>query len=268
MVTDALYDRPQSPGRRYVDSCLQMKLAPEPILLRRNPNDRALSLAHFGIGGRRLSALAESLGSLPGVNHLDLSDCRIEDHAIVRLLDSATSRPSEDPILSLKLSENKIGALGVKESVQLFVRPSKIHTRALRGSPSPTAGSATAWYSSCAKPVHNRTCTAHGLHNRLGVVAGRGLASMLRRNGIITDLNVSWNNIRGDSGVAAEALTYCSVRRLNMAMNAFGRCYAALCSESGFRTHVEYLDHDNNHLTPLTVSILMNGLALRHGLKF
>ncbi len=273
--TEFMYevDRPRSPGRSYAENCLRLRMTPEPIHLRRVPTDRHLSLAHMGIGDRRLSALADSIGGLPGLHHLDVTDCRISDEAFVRLLENAEKRPADDAILSLKLSDNHIGhagALGIADFLRHDITQKALSCHLTLLTLSNCQISDKVCSSICHAMVHNHTCTRLDIsHNRLGIEAGSAIGEMLRVNSTLTDLDVSWNNIRGKgAGDIAFYLRGSSIRKLNMKMNVFGRCYAASMLGKWLpHTQVEYLDLSANHLTPLTVSILMNGLALFPTLK-
>jgi len=272
---EMLYDmnRPPSPGRAYVENCLRMRMTPEPMIVRNSPTDTHLSLAHMGIGNRRLSAVADSIGALPNLHHLDISDCRVTDQAFVRLLLQAEQRPPEDALLSLKMSDNHLSHGGAQQVAE-FLRHSmtattkSCHVMHLTLSNCQLNDHVAARV--CASLAHNQTVTCFNIsNNALGVVAGHALGKMLARNCVLTDLDISWNNIRDEgAGSVARHLQGSSIRNLNMAYNAFGRCEsAAMLGKWLPHTQVEHLDLTANHLTPLTVSILMNGLALFPTLK-
>ena len=270
VTMEMLHDvnRPVSPGRTYVESCLRLRMTPEPMILRDHPTDTHLSLAHMGIGDRRLSAVANSIGSLPNLHHLDVSGCRISDKAFVRLLKEAENRPPEDAILSLKLSDNKLshgGAQGVAEFLRHDIKAKVMSCHLMHLTLSNCSLTDKVVKGICVAMTHNQTVTCLNIsHNGLGEEAGRSIGKMLHCNVVLTDLDISWNNIRnGGAESVARHLQGSAIRTLNMAYNAFGRCAsAAMLGKWLPHTNVEHLDMTANHLTPLTVSILMNGLAL------
>ena len=273
--TETLYDvnRPRSPGRTYVENCLRMRMTPEPMIVRNSPTDTHLSLAHMGIGNRRLSAVADSLAALPNLHHLDISDCRISDSAFIRLLKHAEDRPADDAILSLRLSENLLshgGAQALAEYMRHGIKDKIQSCHLMHLTLSNCSLTDHVITSICASMSHNETVTCLNIsHNGLGEKAGHALGQLLAVNCVLTDLDISWNNIRNDgAGSVAKHLVGSSIRKLNMAYNAFGRCQsAAMLGKWLPHTKVEHLDLTANHLTPMTVSILMNGLALFPTLK-
>jgi Ca2+-binding EF-hand superfamily protein len=267
---ETLYDinRPQSPGRTYVENCLRMRMTPEPMIVRDQPTDTHLSLAHMGIGNRRLSAVADSIGALPNLHHLDVTDCRISDKAFIRLLMQAEQRPPDDALLSLKMSDNHLSHGGVQQVAKFLehsITDKSMGCHLMTLTLSNCQLSDRVATQLCKAMRENQTVTCLNLsNNALGVEAGHSIGKMLARNCVLTDLDISWNNIRDDgAGSVAQHLCGSSIRNLNMAYNAFGRCQsAAMLGKWLPHTKVEHLDMTANHLTPLTVSILMNGLAL------
>ena len=261
-------DQPQTPRRKYIDVCKQKLMSPEPLLFRKSDASKFLNLSHYGIGDERAEALSSTLGQLPNVSHIDLSDCRMNNGSITHIVEALSARRKDDRLLSLKLTENllklecvqAISKLLVPKEISSIIR--LVLSSCNLGDPSMRVLADALRY--------NPSCTALDISkNRIGAKGGKYIAGMLRRNGVLTDLDLSWNSVRGDGALDfIRAIDNSALRRLNVAMNGFGRCGAAsLLGRYLPKTSLEYVDLAGNLIDPYTVCIIMNGVVFHSKMK-
>eukprot|EP00944_MAST-04C_sp_MAST-4C-sp1_P000433 g433.t1 len=270
---ETLYDRPAAATRRYVDNCHRMNLSPEPLFIRKHQEETTLSLAHKGIGETMMSALNDPLHILPNIEVLDLKDCRMADDSLTRAIEMVKNREKDKGVKVFDLSENDLGPRAVKAMCTLISpRRSSIKQKptlaCLKLERCKIDDGATALL---CKALHDNT-TIHTLslaHNDIGSSGASALAEMVTCNKYIMDLDLSWNGIRGSGATdLALGLAKSKIKRLNLKLNAFGRCKAAGVLGKWIQySEIEYLDLTGNHVTELPVCMLMNGIQLHEKLE-
>ena len=254
-----------------------------------------LSLKHYGIGNVRAGAMSESLRVLPGLEHLDLSDCRLGDAAAARAIDmlvasqqsvpkvsgeritnqnqdtkppkqpNATKPLTNDGLLSLDLSQNKL-ASSTARSLARAVRilPSLMVIKLSDCKIDDRVASKI-----LRRLKTNQSCTVLDLsRNSLGSGASKALANLLTYNRVLTDLNVSWNQLgRGRDGInLVKSFAGSELRRLDLEMNVFGgnkkATAVAMLGKVLPDTRIQELNLSCNHINALPCCILMNGVSL------
>ena len=168
-----------------------MNIAPEPLPIRSNAQPTMLKPHITELDHRGRRQCLPSPGQ-PSLKHLDLSDCRLDDSAVEPLVQAAAERPNGDGLSTANLSENRLG----KKSAASFTC-SAPHRRISGHSCLSIAGSMIPLPQSYTPPLWIKPDCRDVVpcaHNALG--ASVKLAEMLSRNQHITDLNLSWNNIR------------------------------------------------------------------------
>ena len=272
VTQEQLYDRPPSATRRFIDNCHRMHLSPEPLLVRKT-DAPLLSLAHKGIGSKMMSALNEPLLVMPNISELNLTDCRMEDEALTRVITMIQTRERDKGLSVLNLSENALGKGAVDAMCKLLSparnirhqRPTLVHLKLER------CKLDCKGVTKLCKALHdNSICESLSLsRNLIGSEGAHAIAEMVQYNKHIVDLDLSWNGILGEGAVAlALGLAKSHVKRLNLKLNGFGRCKAAgVLGKWIPYSQIEELDLSGNHVTELPVCILMNGVQLHEKLK-
>ena len=101
----------RSARTRFLESCVQRRIMPMPMLLRTAHEGGKVQLPGYSMGNRAASALLSSLSSLPEVRSLNLRDNRLSSAALAQTVHAL---PSLLGLRSLDLSENRIGAQGCR----------------------------------------------------------------------------------------------------------------------------------------------------------
>ena len=273
IVLEQLYERPPSATRRFVDNCHKLNLSPEPLLIRKKIESKELNLSHKGIGEKLMSALNDPLLILPNIETLNLTDCRMSDTALKRVIEMTQEREKDKGVTSLTLSENALGPSSVKALCEFMspVRINKSYVPTLVNLRLERCNLDCKAVTKLCKALHdNVTCKTLSLSRNLIASEGaHALAEMVQFNKHIHDLDLSWNSIRGEGATAlALGLAKSHVRKLNLKLNAFGRCKAAgVLGKWIPYSNIEELDLTGNHVTQLPVCILMNGVQLHKKLK-
>jgi len=78
----------------------------------------SVNLAHFGIGVQRGLAVVPSLPLLPYLQHLNISDNRLNDAVVAQFFQSVTRRGPG--LLTLNVSQNPLGAATAKALQPMF----------------------------------------------------------------------------------------------------------------------------------------------------
>jgi Ca2+-binding EF-hand superfamily protein len=295
--TDELHNRPATACRRFVDTCHRLSLSPEPFILRKThtipaaamdaglhhethatdapdhafhhhslplamqSSNSLLSLKHYGIGNIRAAMISESLSMLPGLAHLDMSDCRLNDAAVSQAVNMIGYRP----IQSLDLSQNSLGMKSAKSLARALLKmPLFMHIELSRCNLDDKSVMVL-----CKSLAKNHTCTALNLsHNEMGAASASIIGRVLQTNCVLTDLNVAWNRLGpGQTGVNfISNLPGSYIRKLDIAMNSFGggkrNKGIDMLGKVLPDTAIEELNVSGNHISPLATCILMNGVSL------
>eukprot|EP00753_Platysulcus_tardus_P019016 PLAT7043.21.p1 GENE.PLAT7043.21~~PLAT7043.21.p1 ORF type:complete len:838 (+),score=522.45 PLAT7043.21:222-2735(+) len=242
--------------RTFLTRCKELDVLPEPTLIRKRESTY-LQLHHYGMGDAMGSALADSLEAMPLLEHLNLRDNRLTDSSLCNALKSVLQRGT---LLSLDLSENRIGIRGTRLLQQLARKTKTLHT--LQLSKLSMSDRLVALLSESL--MGNSTVRLLDLsRNAIGLRGGQKLADLIAVNSCISELQLAWNNIRG---TAAEAMgralaSNSALRKLDLSWNSFGGAGSITIGESLYRnTTLEVLLLSNNSVDSMAAMTLAGGL--------
>jgi hypothetical protein len=272
------FDNDDSKYTTFIEDLDDQQLPPEPLPLRlqnnsakqSTPNDNSesseddergerrrtlgmgLGLAHFGIGDERGKALSKAMENLTTLKEIDLSDNRLHDGAVCKLLLSMRNNHS---LRRLNLSSNTVGGDSFTMLMPLLWDPTVHLTELCLHNckvSEPQIQQMLSGLSGKDGEQHQMKLTTLDLsRNQIGA-AGAEMISLLlqKRTCNITDLNLSWNSIQGH-GVEAlgEALSrkYCQLRKLDMSFNQSGRSMMHIAEALRENGSLEELDISRNH---------------------
>lgn len=268
MIT--IIDRPISPRRTYIDECHHMALSPEPLFVRKNDRNRSLNLSHYSIGNLKANALAKSLSMLPNLHHLNLSDCRIKSFAMVNIIKSIQDRSKLDTLVSLNLSHNGLNLKSAKLLSDIIGGSKDAKCQLNHIVLKDCSITDQIMKVLCKGLKKNESCTALNLsNNKLGSLSGSHLASILEFTDVLTDLDISWNNIRAEGAKTfVESLPKSQIIKLDVSMNSFGKSSAAATFGRVLpKTLIECLNLTGNLIDSFATCILMNGVVFHTKLK-
>ncbi|TMW68110.1 hypothetical protein Poli38472_007782 [Pythium oligandrum] len=231
----------------------------------------ALHLQHFGLGDRKLDALSTSLQHFQSIHALDLSNNRLTDASIIKLLESlevaSTVRPVTpgskrtrlgNDLRVLNLSQNTIGVAGCAQ-IARFLGICTSLTR-LDLSHSSINGVEGIGPLTAAIESHRTLQVLNLSYNNIGYICATLVGDMLMQPSCaVTELNISWNKIcKGGAIAIGRALrTNTNLKTLNLAMNRF--------SDDGAEQMAAALSM-NSSLTELDLS--RNNLGGRSAIAF
>ncbi|KAJ1448088.1 hypothetical protein M885DRAFT_471428, partial [Pelagophyceae sp. CCMP2097] len=211
-------------------------LLPVPALLhRRRSAPEVLDLTGSGVGDGAVVALCAALPDLDGppLDTLLLRDCRLNDASLGVLFDTLAASPTGCGVTALDVSLNDVDASAA--ALRAYVAAPLCRLRRLELEASDVDDSECELLSAAVEA--NSSLTRLSLRdNLIGsneqqnavtpdlVTGAEALAAMLAKNGFLTDLDVSWNKIRGASAVcfARQLGLSKSLVTLNLSMNSFG----------------------------------------------
>jgi len=269
---------PNSPRTSYLVGCAQQNILPRPSLVLRKMFTKELNLKHQGMGDVNALILAESLKALPYIQSIDISDNKLTCDGLCAVFDAISNIPN---LLSLNIAQNDIGpdsasALGAYLSnpncplVKLGLQHSDVDDYECGR----FVGSLAA----------NKSLKEVDLaHNKLGQLevlnisrpefesAGESIASLLEEpTCILESLDVSWNMIRAEGGVAmCKALTHNQhLTYLDLSYNGLGNDGGiALGDGIVVNTALRYLKLASNNIDESATVTIVQGALLNVGLK-
>jgi Ran GTPase-activating protein (RanGAP) involved in mRNA processing and transport len=275
---------PRDVIKDYITAQLDRNLIPLPFLLRQDML-RSLELSSAGMGDNQALALSMVLPRLAHVESLRLSDNRLSDQGVRGVVRAARAMPR---LVTLDLSRNKIDDSASAE-IRDFVASNvcMLRTLVLRAADIDDL-ECRLLMTALAK---NRSITAVDLSRNLigameglslsvaagikdltgGAQAGNvsvgcfGIAEMLRRNTTLTQLDLSWNNVRklGAVCIARALAKHPALRVLHLANNSFGEAGAMWLGRSVLRNRsLQTLDLSFNALTPRGALVLASSLKV------
>jgi hypothetical protein len=215
----------------FLDELRKQQLPPEPIILRQHQqassgSDSTMRLNHLKIGSAYASCLSSALPSMLGrIRDLDLTDNRIKPATMIQLLEQfcpavGTSVAIPCVLNSLNLSENKLTVGVVGTLVHLIHAQKKLKALNLAKCSLTERGGVllmgAVYESSLEKLVL--------AHNNVGSMTGVRCADVLRDLWSLQELQLQWNDIRGQGAMAiARALAVNeTITSLDLSWNGFG----------------------------------------------
>ena len=272
---------PDSPRRVYIDRCIDQGVAPMPVVIAK----QEANLSHINLRGYCLTqknghAIGHMLSNLPkSVTSVDLSHNNFGSAAaeIVRALSQNTA------LVSIDLSHNNLGqrseptvdephpgSPAVDELVASIYNNSMPYLTTLRLGSNNLGGRNARKIadSMMASDVE----TLDMCRNQIGVdgghASGVALGEMVEGTDSLTDVDLSWNSIRGNAADAiGNGLVHnTTMKRLNLAWNSFcdhgaQRVGAALTTN----TVIEQIDLSNNRIGEVGALQLASGIKNNGG---
>jgi Leucine-rich repeat (LRR) protein len=113
--------RPLSARSRFLNGCLQSKLAPRPSLIIRKDQTATLNLEHQYMGDAAAILLASSLDGLPHVAEINIADNKLTDIGLTAIIKALNKCPF---LTSLDISENKLDSEAAASLSQYLSSPS------------------------------------------------------------------------------------------------------------------------------------------------
>jgi Ran GTPase-activating protein (RanGAP) involved in mRNA processing and transport len=258
-------ERDTDERQAYKDICDRLDTIPitrvmDEILTPAGRNITVLDLAHHGIGDRGARAIAKALSSNETLLTLDVSDNGIEGVGGAALARMIGKLPS---LTDVNLSENQIGNQPEGDaSVALgeMIDQGNLKTMNL---------SRNGFVDGDMEPIANALKSSTALkvdisHNLLGEVAGLLLGPAIEENSSITDLDLSWNQIRlkGADAIADGLGKNSTLLVVNLGWNGFGDVGAESCSKMlGENKTLEVLTLSNNRIRVTGSSCLAKALC-------
>ena len=102
--------REDCPRQQYIKTLMGQKIAPELSFIQRDKSRSLdkLDFSHFSLGDPRATAVSSAIAKLSFVKHINLSDNRLRNKALLNVCQNLTPRSNE--IETLDLSKNQFGA--------------------------------------------------------------------------------------------------------------------------------------------------------------
>ncbi|GMI04608.1 hypothetical protein TrVE_jg9920 [Triparma verrucosa] len=215
--------RPGSARTVYLRTCEEELTAPLPIFdhLQQNANGLVdMNLSRYGIGDKATMALAAFLNQCPlKVNSLEVSNNSILNRGMTALIKAISGHTL---MKVLDISENSPKRSSIECIKSLFLQPDPVKLVELR-------------LSGCAIGDRNMKILAEGLAESVTLTTlkldrnnltrcGKEIAYFMHENLYITDLDLSWNQLRNEeaAAVARSLLGNEVLTTINLAWNHFG----------------------------------------------
>ena len=190
----------QSVMHQYLRHCRDSGITPEAFFIRKKVTG-TLDLRHYSLGNKRAVALSLALASLPLLQHINLSDNRLNDEGL-RVVVSALNNPKSS-LYSLDVSSNEFGPKATSALCALLTASTTLSRLCLSHCKINTHA--------CVQITNVLTDKCNSLtlldlsHNAIQAAGGAAIGRMLQSRAL-EELDLSWNQI-GDKGVEAIART-------------------------------------------------------------
>ena len=259
-----------TPRHMYLRETTKKNLLPFPNILRKEKQPKGVFLAHKGLGDVRFMPVVEVLHRLPAIETVNLCDNRLTDHSLMPLMSKLVHMPS---LTHLDLSFNDMDDSSV--SIQEFIKADScfLETLLINGSDVDDYECCNL----CEAMIENSSIKVLGLANNLIGneefkrvtkpdlwLGGNGIAKMLEHNSTLTELDLTYNQIRADSAVAiGKSIKHNkSLQKLKLAYNSFGDLGTQWLGHSlKANESLHYLDLTSNVLVAKCVCVLVNALS-------
>ncbi|GMH77693.1 hypothetical protein TL16_g07497 [Triparma laevis f. inornata] len=257
----------RSPRSEYLAEINAKGLLPWPVLLRSMSSPKVVDLTSMGLGDEVIKSLTTVLDKLPNCDTLLLADNRLTDDSLLELCEKVTQMHS---LTHLDISYNKMDEAS-KIILNYLVNP-HCDLKVLVMEHSDIDDFECGDLMDALKV--NKSLRSLDLQdNLLGekeqlnvvmpelLTGGEAVGEMLTVNKYLTELDVSWNSIRGDS---AQELAEClesntTLKTLCMSHNAFGDVPSQTIGDVLSRNmSITHLDMSFNSVSPAAAMVIAN----------
>ena len=265
----------RSPRSEFLANLQEVNELPWPILSRSLHAPRVIDLSGMGLGDKVISALTKILEKLPQCDTLMLGDNRLTDDSLTDLLEKVTHMPN---LTHLDISFNDMD--DSSKTILKYLSEEDCSLRIL------CMENADIDDFECGDLMEalkiNKSLKSLDLKdNLLGekeqlnvvmpelLTGGEAIADMLTVNSTLTELDVSWNSIRGDSAMElAECLEdNNTLVTLILSHNAFGDHPSQYLGDILSRnTSLTHLDLSYNAVRPAAAMVIANAFKKNHTL--
>lgn len=269
---------PNSPRTNYLVGCAKNNILPRPSLVLRKMFTKELNLKHQGMGDANAIILAESLKTLPYIQSIDISDNNLTCDGLCAVFEAIASIPD---LLSLDIAQNDIGPDSAGALGRYLSNPNcPLIKLGLRHSDVDDYECGRFVGSLAANKSIKEVDLAHNKLGQLEVLnisrpefesAGETIASLLEEPScIIESLDLSWNMIRAEGGVAL-----CNSLTHNRHLTYLDLSYNGLGNDGGIalgdgivvNTALRYLKLASNNIDESAAVTIVQGAILNTGLK-
>lgn len=273
-------DATQSPRTRFIRLLLDdaKKIPPLPLIIRNDPSDDELNLAHRALGDDYIIYLSAVITDLPGLYKVNLRDNRLTDRGMGRFIRMLSK---QSHITTIDLSENKIDSKSA-EALTLYLKSSKCSLRVLKLSKADVDDNEAAIFMNAVE-VNQSIVELDMSHNKLGGVGeksllhskgsisgGAAIAKALSANTTLKSLDLSWNKLGLASATHLGNAIYnnYSLVELNLSYNRIRDEGAeAVGNALTFNTSLTSIDVSYNGIGSLGSMVLAMGLKLNKYIK-
>lgn len=194
----------KDPRFAYIKTCHDLKMLPKAGMIIRGEKTTHLSYAHFGLLHKNSMAVAESLKRYPlEIESLDFTGNGIKASECIMLVEALESHCAT--LQHLNFSDNKIGHDGAIALSDKIIKMKQLESLSLDGnllgddSMSEILKSANTLLNLKSLNLSNNALG----HKVTDSEFAEALCSLLRNTGSLIELDLSWNNLRGE---AAESI--------------------------------------------------------------
>ena len=256
----------ESVSRKQLPFVLRELLGAEDVL-----DVTTIDLTGRGIGDEKMCCLVRSLPYFENVEEILVGENRLTDKSIQPFLRTIFSQLS---VLVLDISTNKLDSMSI-EMLRAYLATPTCTLKELRLRKSDIDDSECA--EMVASFIVNKSLLSVNLsENLIGVkedlnhvqpdfeTGAEAIADMLLQNRCLTELDISWNSIRGDSAITLgqSVSQNNTLRYLNLAYNNIGDEGAQHLAHSlRFNVSLENIDISYNNLTPRTALVFSQVLC-------
>lgn len=219
--------RPPTARADFLAACRNLELHdPESTIIRRERSSK-LQLAHYGLGPKRASALSAALERLPELEVLDMSDCRLNDEAVLRTLESLGRRScgscDNSGLVDLRMSRSTLRPRSACISMGCYVALSKTLT-SLCLSHCKLGDREVCAMAEGGLSDSGSLITLDLSSNTIGLKGGIALGIIVSKVKTLRTLKLSYNLLRLEGASAiARSVQDSLLTTLDLAHNGFGR---------------------------------------------
>lgn len=270
-----LPDHLLTPRSLYLRETAKSKLLPRRLLVRKESEPLAITLAHHGLGDERMLPVIEVIELIPALRTIDISDNRLTDRTLMPLASKLSQLQS---LTYLDLSFNKIDKSSKTLQDYLISEDCKLRTLVLNGADVDDQECVhIASAISKNKSLHTLALSKNLIGNNelLNVLypdittGGEALGEMLKTNNTLKKLDLSWNSIRLDSAIAlAKSLEVNhTLQTLLLSYNAFGDMPSQVLGKAlKLNKGLTELDLESNSINPKAATVLANAISFNETL--
>ena len=276
-----LDEKPTTPNKLYMMTCRKLNTNPEPViskLLNGVNLDGGVVLRNMGLGDKQTSALAEAIGAT-FLKYIDLTNNRMSNPSACKIL----SKMDSSILQKLDLSKNRLGSRAYKMLNSLVAEATNLKVLGLEEANMRVKDLQGLCKSLMTLEKCNITdviihqCPVEKVNvagNKIGDEGAEYIAELLRAKTNLTELDLSWNNIKKGGAISIfNAVEKSKLSSLDMGYNALGTSTdiersATVAVAKMFRatTELNHLNIAHNQLNADDCKILSEALQNNHSL--